>query len=51
MLTEAEINSPPPLKQVRYDGHIKIPTVHNDYHNFTTNMGYSRSATGGIFPK
>ena len=39
------------IKHVKYGGHIKIPTVHNDYHSFSSNMGYSRSETGGIFPK
>ena len=41
----------PQLKMVRYDGHIKIPSVHNDYHARETNGGYSRNAYGGIYPK
>lgn len=40
-----------PLKNVRYAGHIKIPTVHNDYHTSKTNAGYSRNKLGGIYPK
>lgn len=39
------------VRNVIYAGHIKIPTVHNDYHNAKTNGGYSRSKLGGIFPK
>jgi len=51
LLKEAKMDSPRHLKQVKYEGHIKIPTVHNDYHARGTNMGFSRNATGGIFPK
>lgn len=39
------------LKQVKYEGHIKIPTVHNDYHSSSSNAGYSRKPDGGIYPK
>lgn len=39
------------LKQVKYDGHIRIPTVHNDYHQSSSNPGYSRKPDGGIYPK
>lgn len=39
------------LKQVKYEGHIKIPTVHNDYHSASSNPGYSRKPDGGIYPK
>jgi hypothetical protein len=39
------------VRTVKYDGHIKIPTVHNDYHNSKTNGGYSRNKYGGIYPK
>jgi hypothetical protein len=39
------------LNRVHYDGHIRIPTVHNDYHMRETNGGYSRNSFGGYFPK
>jgi hypothetical protein len=39
------------IKHVKYDGHIKIPTVHNDYHSTSSNAGYSRKPDGGIYPK
>jgi hypothetical protein len=39
------------LKNIVYPGHIRISTVHNDYHNSKTNGGYSRNKMGGIFPK
>ena len=39
------------VRTIRYQGHIKIPTVHNDYHNSKTNAGYSRNKYGGIYPK
>ena len=39
------------FKIVRYDGHLKIPTVHNDYHARESNGGYSRNSYGGYFPK
>ena len=39
------------LKQVRYDGHIRMPTVYNDYHQASSNPGYSRKPDGGIYPK
>ena len=39
------------LKQIKYEGHIRIPTVHNDYHASTSNPGYSRKPDGGIYPK
>lgn len=39
------------VRNVRYSGHIRIPTVHNDYHNSKTNAGYSRNKYGGIYPK
>lgn len=51
LLREVNVEGPRQLKHVKYDGHIKIPTVHNDYHARGTNMGFSRSETGGIFPK
>ena len=39
------------VRKVVYAGHIRIPTVHNDYHNSKTKGGYARSKLGGIFPK
>lgn len=39
------------LKQAKYEGQIKIPTVHNDYHSASSNPGYSRKPDGGIYPK
>lgn len=39
------------VRTIRYSGHIRIPTVHNDYHNSKTNAGYSRNKYGGIYPK
>ena len=39
------------LKKVQYEGHIRIPTVHNDYHQTSSNPGYSRKPDGGIYPK
>ena len=39
------------LKNIRFAGHIRIPTIHNDYHSAKTNGGYSRNKTGGIYPK
>lgn len=39
------------VRTIKYSGHIKIPTVHNDYHNSKTNAGYSRNKYGGIYPK
>lgn len=38
-----KLDSPRELKHIRYEGHIKIPTIHNDYHSRATNHGYSRS--------
>jgi hypothetical protein len=39
------------VRTIKYSGHIKIPTVHNDYHSSKTNAGYSRNKFGGIYPK
>lgn len=39
------------VRNIKYSGHIKIPTVHNDYHSSKTNAGYSRNKYGGIYPK
>jgi hypothetical protein len=39
------------VRHVLYSGHIRIPTVHNDYHSSKTNAGYSRNKYGGIYPK
>jgi len=39
------------VRHVLYSGHIRIPTVHNDYHCSKTNAGYSRNKYGGIYPK
>lgn len=39
------------VRKVVYAGHIRIPTVHNDYHSSKTKGGYARSKLGGIFPK
>lgn len=39
------------VRTIKYEGHIKIPTVHNDYHSSKTNAGYSRNKYGGIYPK
>lgn len=39
------------IKHMKYEGVIKIPTVHNDYHSRATNQGYSRNSSGGIYPK
>ncbi len=50
-LEELKLSTPRDLKLIKYEGVIKSPTVHNDYHTRATNHGYSRSETGGIFPK
>ena len=50
-LVEIKLDSPRELKLIKYDGQLKMPTVHNDYHSRATNGGFSRSKTGGIFPK
>lgn len=50
-LKELKLDSPRELKNIKYPAQIKIPTVHNDYHARATNHGYSRSESGGIFPK
>lgn len=39
------------LAQAKYEGHIRIPTVYNDYHAASSNPGYSRKPDGGIYPK
>jgi hypothetical protein len=39
------------LKQIKYEGHIRIPTVFNDYHSAATNPGFSRKPDGGFYPK
>lgn len=51
ILKEMKLDTPRDLKHIKYEGHIKIPTIHNDYHSRATNHGYSRSESGGIFPK
>lgn len=50
-LQEMQIISGGAVRTVKYEGHIKIPTVHNDYHSSKTNAGYSRNKYGGIYPK
>ena len=50
-LQEMHIISGGAVRTVKYEGHIKIPTVHNDYHSSKTNAGYSRNKYGGIYPK
>ena len=39
------------VRNVRYEGHIRKPTVYNDYHSSKTNGGYSRNKYGGMYPR
>ena len=39
------------VRNVKYEGHIRIPTVYNDYHSSKTNGGYSRNKYGCPYPK
>jgi hypothetical protein len=50
-LSSLHIVSGGAVRTIKYEGHIKIPTVHNDYHSSKTNGGYSRNKYGGIYPK
>ena len=51
VLTEAKLDSPRPLKMAKYEGHIRVGSVLNDFHAYGSKAGFHRSETGGIYPK